>query len=86
MVQFLKVRQWHYFIFKILLIAIDLKAFVDDNFKFDENVRKFSKKRENTVGKAEIALSHRAISPFPTVFPKDLCCRHVKTRACLGKG
>ena len=27
-----------------------------------------------------------AISPFPTVFSKDLYCRHVKTRACLGKG
>ena len=28
----------------------------------------------------------RAISPFPTVFSKDLYCRHVKTMACLGKG
>ena len=27
-----------------------------------------------------------AISPFPTVFSKDMYCRHVKTRACLGKG
>ena len=27
-----------------------------------------------------------AISPFLTVFSKDLSCRHVKTRACLGKG
>ena len=27
-----------------------------------------------------------AISPFPSVFSKDLYCRHVKTRACLGKG
>ena len=27
-----------------------------------------------------------AISPFPTVLSKDLYCRHVKTRACLGKG
>ena len=26
-----------------------------------------------------------AISPFPAVFSKDLYCRHVKTRACLGK-
>ena len=24
--------------------------------------------------------------PFPTVFSKDLYCRHVKTMACLGKG
>ena len=30
--------------------------------------------------------SLQAISPFPTVFSKDLYCRHVKTRACLGKG
>ena len=30
--------------------------------------------------------SSRAISPFPTVFSKDLYCRHVKTRACLGMG
>ena len=45
----------------------------DDNLKFDENGRKFSKWVQ-------------AISPFPTVFSKDLYCRHVKTRACLGKG
>ena len=30
--------------------------------------------------------SLRAISPFPTVFSKDLYCKHAKTRACLGKG
>ena len=28
----------------------------------------------------------QASSPFPTVFSKDLYCRHVKTKACLGKG
>ena len=28
--------------------------------------------------------SLRAISPFPTVFSKDMYCRQVKTRACLG--
>ena len=27
----------------------------------------------------------RAISLFPIVFSKDFYCRHVKTRACLGK-
>ena len=32
-----------------------LKEFADDNFKFDENGRKFSKWVENTVGKGEIA-------------------------------
>ena len=30
--------------------------------------------------------SLRAISPFPTVFSKDLYCRHVKTRDCSGEG
>ena len=30
--------------------------------------------------------SLRAISPFPTLFSKGLSCRHVKTRACLGRG
>ena len=30
--------------------------------------------------------SLRAIYPFPKVFSKGLCWRHVKTRACLGKG
>ena len=28
----------------------------------------------------------RAISPFSTVFSKHLYCRHIKTRARLGKG
>ena len=28
----------------------------------------------------------RAISPFHRLFLKDMYCRHVKTRACLGKG
>ena len=32
-----------------------LKEFADDNFKFDEKGRKFSKQVENTVGKGEIA-------------------------------
>ena len=32
-----------------------LKQFADNNFKFDENSRKFSKWVENTVGKGEIA-------------------------------
>ena len=32
-----------------------LKEFADDNFKFDENGRKFSERVENTVGKGEIA-------------------------------
>ena len=33
----------------------ELKDSVNDNFKFNENGRKFSKQVENTVGKGEIA-------------------------------
>ena len=44
----------------------------------------FSKQVENTVEKRNCWL--RAISPFPTVFSTELYCRHIKTRACLGKG
>ena len=32
-----------------------MKEFADDNFKWDENGRKFYKWVENTVGKGEIA-------------------------------
>ena len=62
-----------------VLDSSKLKEFADNNFKFDKNGRKFSKWVENAVGKG-------AISPFPTVFSKDLYCKHTKTRACLGKG
>ena len=41
---------------------------------------------ENTNEKGEIAHALRAISRFIPVFSKDLYCRHVKSRACLGKG
>ena len=37
------------------LVRSKLKQFADDNSKFDENSRKFSKQVENTVGKGEIA-------------------------------
>ena len=51
-----------------------LNEFAVDNFKSDENGGKFSIRVENTI------------SPFLTLFSKDLYCRHVKARACLGKG
>ena len=66
-----------------------LKEFADDNFKLDENGIKLSKRVENTVGKEEIIHYEQFLlflSLFPTVFSKGLYCRHVKTRACLGKG
>ena len=67
-----------------ILHSSKLKEFADDNFYFDENCRKFSKQVENTGKSRNCSL--RVISPSPTVFSKDLYCRHVKTRACLVKG
>ena len=58
-----------------ILDSSKLEEFADNNFKFDENGRKISKRVENTVEK------RRNCS-----FSKDLYSRHVKTRACLGKG
>ena len=40
---------------------------------------------ENTAGKGEIARYEQFLL-FPTVFSKDLYCRHVKSRTCLGEG
>ena len=54
-------------------------------FKLNENCGVCSKRVENTVVKREIA-RHKQFLLFPTVFSKDLYCRHVKTRDCLGKG
>ena len=44
-----------------------LKVFADDNFKFDEDGRKFSKQTENTVGKGEIARNEQFLV-FPQCF------------------
>ena len=38
-----------------ILDSSRLKEFADDNFEFDKNGRKLSKRLENTVGKGEIA-------------------------------
>ena len=48
------------------------KDFADDNFKFDENGRKLSKRVENTVGKGEIA-RYKQFLLFPLCFQKT--CR-----------
>ena len=47
--------------------------------------KKFLQWVENTVGKGEIACFEQFLV-FPQCFLKDLPFRHVKTRACLGKG
>ena len=41
----------------------------DDNFKFGKNVRKLSKRVENTVGKGEIA-RYKQFLLFPQCFQK----------------
>ena len=46
-----------------------LKDSADENFKFDENGRKFCKWVENTVGKGEIA-RHEQFLLFPKCFQK----------------
>ena len=45
-----------------ILDSSKLKEFADDDFKFDENARKLSKRVENTVGKGEIARYERLVS------------------------
>ena len=46
-----------------------VKEFADDNFKFDENDKKFSKWVEDTVGKGEIACYEQFLL-FPQCFLK----------------
>ena len=62
--------------------SFKLKEFADDNFKFDENGGKFCKGVENTVENRRNR-SLRAISPFPTVFSKDLYCRQVEKKGLV---
>ena len=57
------------------------KGFADNNFRFNENCRKFSKWVENTVGKGEIARYEQFL--FFPLFSKDLYCKHVNSRTCL---
>ena len=52
-----------------ILDSSKLKGFVDDNFKFDENGIKLSKRVENTVGKGEIARYEQFLF-FPQCFQK----------------
>ena len=52
-----------------ILDRSNLKQSADDNFKFDEIGRKFSKRIENTVGKGEIARYEQFLL-FPRYFQK----------------
>ena len=50
-----------------------------------ENGGEFFKKGRKHCGKRKNCLL-RAISPVPTVFSKDLYCRHIKNQGFFGKG
>ena len=52
-----------------ILDRSNLKQSAHNNFKFDENSRKFSKQVENTVGKGEIARYEQFLL-FPQCFQK----------------
>ena len=52
-----------------ILDSSKLQKFADDNFKFDENGRKFAKWVKNTVGKAE-NVHYEQFLLFPQCFQK----------------
>ena len=58
-----------------ILDSSKLKEFADDNFKFDENGRKLTKRVENTVGKREIT---RNFSFSHSVFKRLVSQGHQK--------
>ena len=60
-----------------------LKQSADDNFKFDEDSRKFSKWVENTVGKGEIARYEQFLL-FPQCFQKACFLEAFKMCHCMG--
>ena len=68
-----------------ILDSSKLKEFADDNFKFDKNGRKLSKRVENTVGKGEIAL-YEQFFLFPQCFQKACFPGGVKRCHCVGMG
>ena len=53
-----------------ILDSSKLEDFADDNFKFDDDGRTFSKHIENTVGKGEIARYEQFLL-FPQCFQKN---------------
>ena len=61
-----------------------LKEFADDNFKFVENDRKYSKRVENTVGKGELLVTSN-FSFSHRVF-KRLVLQTGKSQGLFGKG
>ena len=68
------------FSFGVVLILPKTERVCGQQFQTDENGRKFFKRAENAVGKEEIARYEQFLL-FAQCFQK-----HIKTRACLGKG
>ena len=61
-----------------------MKKFADDNFKFDENGRKFFTQVENTVGKGEIAPNKQFLL-YPHSFQRLVLQTH-ENQGLFGKG
>ena len=68
-----------------ILDSSKLKEFADDNFKFDENGRKLSKRVENAVGKGEIA-HYEQFLLSPQCLQKGLFPKAVKKVSLCGNG
>ena len=64
-----------------ILDSSKLKKFADDNFKFDENGRKLSKRVENNVGKGEITRYEQFLL-FPQCFKKACFPGRQKVSLC----
>ena len=64
--------------------SLQMREFADDNFKFDNTGRKYSKWVENTVGKGEIAHNKQFLL-FLIVF-KNLVLHTRKHQGLFGKG
>ena len=62
-----------------------MKQSAKDNFEFDENIRKFFKWVENTVGKGETA-HHEQFLVFPQCFQKVCFPGVSKGVNCVGMG
>ena len=66
------------------LHSCKLQEFADDNFKLDENGRKFAKKVGNTVGKGEIARYEQFL--LSHIVFKRIVLQTCKNQALFGKG
>ena len=66
-----------------ILDSSKLKEFANNNFKFDDYDRKFSKRIENTVGKREIA-HYEQFLLFPQCFQKTCTADHSCLSELLG--